>query len=60
MATSTLVAATAAERTIGSTGAALVVLPVMISTLGSLNGSILTSPRVFFALADAVADSVDR
>jgi amino acid transporter len=52
MATSTLPAATAAERTIGSTGAALVAVLVMISTFGSLNGSILTSPRVFFALAD--------
>jgi basic amino acid/polyamine antiporter, APA family len=52
MTSSTLVAATAAERVIGPVGASLVGLLVMISTFGSLNGSILTSPRVFFALAD--------
>ncbi|HEY2162694.1 MAG TPA: amino acid permease [Gemmatimonadaceae bacterium] len=52
MASSTLVAATASERTIGTAGAGLVALLVMVSTFGSLNGSILTSPRVFFALAD--------
>jgi basic amino acid/polyamine antiporter, APA family len=44
MASSTLVAATAAERAIGPAGAAFVALLVMISTFGSLNGSILTSP----------------
>ena len=49
---STLVAATAAERSIGSRGAVFVAALVMISTFGSLNGSILTSPRVFFALAE--------
>ncbi len=52
MATSTLVAATAAERAIGTHAATFVALLVMISTFGSLNGSILTSPRVYFALAD--------
>jgi amino acid transporter len=52
MTSSKLVAATAAERVVGPIGASLVGLLVMISTFGSLNGSILTSPRVFFALAD--------
>ncbi len=52
MASSKLVAATAAERAMGGRGAALVALLVMTSTFGSLNGSILTSPRVFFALAE--------
>lgn len=52
MANSTLVAATAAERSIGGRGALLVAALVMVSTFGSLNGSILTSPRVFFALAE--------
>ncbi len=52
MAASKLVAASAAERAIGARGASFVALLVMISTFGSLNGSILTTPRVFFALAD--------
>ncbi|HSC30500.1 MAG TPA: amino acid permease [Gemmatimonadaceae bacterium] len=52
MARSPLVAATAAERAIGPHGAALVAALVMISTFSSLNGSILTSPRVFFAMAE--------
>lgn len=52
MAGSTLVAATAAERALGGPGAALVAALVMVSTFGALNGSILTSPRVFFQMAD--------
>jgi amino acid transporter len=52
MAASTLVAATAAERALGPRGASLVGALVMVSTFGSLNGSILTSPRVFFAMAE--------
>lgn len=52
MASSRLVAATAAERAIGGRGAALVALLVMVSTFGSLNGSIFTNPRVFFVLAE--------
>lgn len=52
VAKSSLVAATAAQRVLGSRGAAFVAILVMISTLGSLNGSILTSPRVFFAMAE--------
>ena len=52
IAESTLVAATAAERALGPRGASLVAALVMVSTFGSLNGSILTSPRVFFAMAE--------
>ena len=52
MAKSSLVAATAVQGPLGSRGALFVALLVMVSTLGSLNGSILTSPRVFFAMAE--------
>jgi basic amino acid/polyamine antiporter, APA family len=50
--TSKLVAADTAARLIGSGGVLFVSLTVMLSTFGTLNGSILTSPRVFFAMAD--------
>ena len=36
----------------GRVGVILVSVFVMISSFGSLNGSMLTSPRVFFAMAD--------
>lgn len=48
---SNAVGADAAVRMFGSTGAALVSLLVIISTLGSLNGSILSAPRVYYAMA---------
>ncbi len=50
--TSKLVAADVAQRLVGNGGVAFVSLTVMLSTFGSLNNSILTSPRVFFAMAD--------
>ncbi|HEY5062352.1 MAG TPA: amino acid permease, partial [Gemmatimonadaceae bacterium] len=37
---------------VGAGGVTFVSLTVMLSTFGTLNGSILTSPRVFFAMAD--------
>jgi amino acid transporter len=54
MAESRLVAATAAERipSLGSSGAALVSALVMVSCFGSLNGSMMAGPRIFFAMAD--------
>jgi amino acid transporter len=54
MATSPLIAATAAERIplLGDLGARGVALVVMLSTFGALNGSMMTGPRVFFAMAD--------
>jgi amino acid transporter len=51
MAQSKLVAADVANRLIGAPGVVFVSLTVMLSTLGTLNGSILTNPRVFFAMA---------
>jgi len=61
MAMSTLPAATAAGRTIGSTGAAFVVLLAMVSSPGSpasLAWRFLRGRAV--APTTAVADSVDR
>jgi basic amino acid/polyamine antiporter, APA family len=49
---SRLVAADVAQRLIGAPGVILVALTVMLSTFGTLNGTLLTSPRVFFAMAD--------
>ena len=36
---------------VGPAGVTFVAITVMLSTLGTLNGSILTNPRVFFAMA---------
>ncbi|HEX5632487.1 MAG TPA: amino acid permease, partial [Gemmatimonadales bacterium] len=49
---SPLVAADAAERLVGAWGVAFVGLTVMVSTFGTLNAVLLTSPRIFFAAAD--------
>ena len=49
---SKLVAADAAARVMGAGGVAFVAMTVMLSTFGTLNGSILTSPRIFYAMAD--------
>ena len=49
---SKLVAAEVAQRLIGPVGVVFVSVTVMLSTFGTLNGSILTSPRIFFAMAD--------
>jgi APA family basic amino acid/polyamine antiporter len=50
--TSKLVAADVAARVMGSAGVIFVSITVMLSTFGTLNGSILTSPRIFYAMAD--------
>jgi amino acid transporter len=47
-----LVAADVAERLVGPIGVVFVSVTVMISTFGSVNGSLLTGPRIFFAMAD--------
>lgn len=49
---SPLVAADVAQRLLGYSGVVFVSATVMISTFGTLNGSILTGPRIFFAMAD--------
>ena len=51
LARSSHVGADAAARIFGHNGAYLVSLLIIISTLGSLNGSILAAPRVYYAMA---------
>jgi APA family basic amino acid/polyamine antiporter len=54
MAQSRLIAATAAEHIplFGGFGAAIIAAVVMVSTFSGLNGSMMTGPRIFFAMAD--------
>src|SRR5439155_20518306 len=52
VARSPLVAADTMSAIFGRAGVALVSIFVMISSFSSLNGSMLASPRVFFAMAD--------
>ena len=54
MAASPLVASTAAEQIgiLRGHGGELVAAVVMLSCFGSLNGSMMTGPRIFFAMAD--------
>jgi APA family basic amino acid/polyamine antiporter len=54
MAHSKLIAATAAEHipVIGQLGAAVISVVVMVATFSGLNGSMMTGPRIFFAMAD--------
>ena len=49
-----LIASTAAERipVLGGAGGGVIAAVVMLSCFSSLNGSIMTNPRVFFAMAD--------
>src|SRR5437667_5087385 len=49
---SPLVAADAAQLIVGQVGVGLVAVLVMVATFSTLVGSILTSPRIFFAMAD--------
>lgn len=51
MAASSLVASDAAQVTLGHGGAAFVALAIMIATLGSNNGIVLTAARVPYAMA---------
>lgn len=52
IATSKLVAADVAQIVIGPIGVTFVSLTVMLSTFGTLNAVLFTSPRIFFAMAD--------
>ncbi|HEX8276898.1 MAG TPA: amino acid permease [Longimicrobiaceae bacterium] len=47
-----LVAADAARTVFGQAGAAIVAAMVMLSAFGALNGSTMTGPRIFYAMAD--------
>ncbi|HET7459034.1 MAG TPA: amino acid permease [Gemmatimonadaceae bacterium] len=49
---SPLVAADVAQRLIGLPGVRFVAITVMLSTFGTLSASVMTSPRIFFAMAD--------
>ena len=49
---SKLVAADVAQRVVGVGGVAFVASVVMISTFGTLNGTMITGPRVLFAMAE--------
>jgi amino acid transporter len=52
MVTSKLVAADTMQALVGRTGGAFISVVVMLSTLGTLTGVMLTAPRIFFAMAD--------
>ena len=52
MRTSRLVAADVAEKVLGPWGVKFVGVTVMLSTFGALNGALMTTPRIFFAMAD--------
>ena len=52
MAGAPLIAAEVAAALIGPIGTTLVAAAVMISTFGTLNGSMMTGPRVFYAMAE--------
>jgi amino acid transporter len=52
MAKSPLVAADTLMALVGSIGVSLISIVVMISTFGSVNGSMLVNPRIFFAMAE--------
>ena len=52
MRTSKLVAADVAQRLIGRPGVVFVAATVMLSTFGALNSALMTTPRIFFAMAD--------
>jgi amino acid transporter len=52
MAASELVAADAATEVFGRAGASIVAALVMLSTFGTLNGSTMTGPRIFWAMAE--------
>ncbi len=49
---SPLIAADAAQRILGPLGVAFVSAAVMVSAFGSLNGSMMVGPRIFYAMAE--------
>jgi amino acid transporter len=51
MRASKLIAADVAQRLVGQWGVLVIGIAVVLSTFGTLNGSLLTAPRIFFAMA---------
>lgn len=51
LASSPLVAADVATAALGPVGARFVAIAIAISTFGTLNGSLMTGPRIFWAMA---------
>jgi amino acid transporter len=51
MPASKLIAADVAQRLVGHWGVVLIGVAVVLATFGTLNGSLLTAPRIFFAMA---------
>ncbi|HEX6751018.1 MAG TPA: amino acid permease [Longimicrobium sp.] len=49
---SKLVAADTATKVFGAVGSSVVAAMVMLSAFGALNGSMMTGPRIFYAMAD--------
>lgn len=49
---SKLIASDVAVRVVGAGGASFVAAAVVVSTFGTLNGSMMTGPRVFYAMAE--------
>ena len=47
-----LVAADVARLTVGTAGVVIVSAAIAVSTFGTLNGSMMTAPRIFFAAAE--------
>lgn len=47
-----LVAADVAQRVLGTAGVVAVSGAIAVSTFGTLNGSMMTAPRIFFAMAE--------
>jgi APA family basic amino acid/polyamine antiporter len=52
VASSPLIAADTMLALVGQAGVVIVSVVVMVSTFGSVNGSLLANPRIFFAMAD--------
>ncbi len=52
IASSPVIAADTMGKLVGTAGVTFIVATVMISTFGTLNATVLTSPRVFFAMAE--------
>lgn len=52
IAKSPIIAADSMSKLVGAWGVTFIVATVMLSTFGTLNGTVLTSPRIFFAMAE--------